>query len=233
MKRKNILHVYTAVLVIVIMLLTAACSKSESNGNNGDSAEIEKNTKTESTSAVPTEDWINERISENIEGLTQLASDENLCKLMSGSADIMTIIQNWSKASMGNSADRLSMKFSRENLNMLMGMGETAVELSRFAEDYLVNRLPNTIPSVLNSQVSTMSVAANGVVNYTKSYVAPCEMENVLYFVPSTQAGTAYAVSFLNSGEGVITVNTCYISYNASMTLKDALSAMLPMFTIE
>lgn len=249
MKRKSITYLMA---ILLLALLLGACgintdsdedvsieesgetSKKASNKNSKKDDDDKKDNKSSNKkSDISSEEWLKELAIENIESLKALAGDESYIECLGGSEEINNLVKAWSKADIDEDKKVVIAYIEKSSVLSFIKLAGGDLELSETAEEYLVNNTGRTVSNIITARMGTTTLAASSIANYTKSYIAECEIENQVWMIPTDVDGVAYCVNFINSGDGVITVAVNFITYEPDKSIKKSVKPTLGPFDLE
>jgi hypothetical protein len=83
--------------------------------------------------------------------------------------------------------------------------------LSEFSKDYINKRMSGNLASLVNGRAGVNYVVVSSTLNYSRTYVPEEQIADRVRIIPTDDEKTFYFVSFVNTGDGALTVTATYI----------------------
>ena len=83
--------------------------------------------------------------------------------------------------------------------------------LSESSADYIRKRMSGNLASLINGREGVFYVVITSALNYTRTYVPQEQIADRMRIIPTNDEKTFYFVSFVNTGDGALTVTATYI----------------------
>lgn len=172
-------------------------------------------------------EWLTEISQKATDSLLELTQDNNFIKAYTASQELTDLVNNWQNAKV-NTAEIYVTDISEDITEAFLNLSGD-IDYNDFSDtgkNTLYNNIGKAIPNYINGRQGTNYIALTSVLNYSVSYATEYDINNQIWFMPTDKEGLAVCVSFTNSGEDVITVNSSYLYYGDE-DLKNALDSYL------
>lgn len=200
--------IFLAIMIICTMSLCACGIKKDS----GKKPLNESNENSEIT--------LEQYAIEGIDGIMEFAQNEDLITSFISVTEVTDTITAWGNAK-ASLSDRKEIIISDKDIDSIIKNTIGANDYSKELRNYLKNRFFAGFAGNINSEMGTEILAASSIANYYKSYIMNENMDDQIWIVPTNVDGVAYAITFTNTGDKVITVTTTYISYDEKKSFDD------------
>lgn len=151
---------------------------------------------------------------EVVDNLAQIGKDEAYIKLYSYEDSVTEIAQKCGTLSVDNTKGYYEIATGDEAMSKILKAideNEDMNGLSEISADYIRKRLSGNLASLVNGRAGVYYVVVSTALNYSRTYVPEEQIADRVRIIPTDDEKTFYFVSFVNTGDGALTVTATYI----------------------
>lgn len=151
---------------------------------------------------------------EVVDNLAQIGKDEAYIKLYSYEDDVVEIAHECSTLSVDDTKGCYEIAVDGEAMNKILKVIDEKGDLDGLSEssaDYIRKRMSGNLASLLNGRAGVYYVVVSTALNYSRTYVPEEQIADRVRIIPTDDEKTFYFVSFVNTGDGALTVTATYI----------------------
>jgi hypothetical protein len=199
-----------------LALSLVACSNNDVNDSSQNNMNVQagNNSTDVENSNFDEERYLKDITIEVVESLSELASNEEYIALMTAPEELAATIDEWKTATIDESKPIVIIPAENKDMESyleIIASEQTVLsDLLKSEKEYILTKIGNTFGTMINGRAGVKVLAASSVLSYSRTYVPRGEIDNQIWFIPTNQDVSFY-VSFMNTGDGAITVNATYV----------------------
>ncbi len=217
---KRINKLFLIMLIAISVTGLMAC-ESFSSGMKESDQEVEETESDRGEQGISETDFMKNAAGEVVNALAELTADEAYIRTMSASEEIVDLAKQWQDAEVEKTEEIQVIPLYKETMQNLLEMTVDYEDLSETAKEYLQISFGKSASNIVNARAGVDVLAAAAVLNYSKSYAVDYDFENQIWVMPTDKDGVVICVSFVHTGEGVITVNSSYLISEENTSAAD------------
>jgi len=151
---------------------------------------------------------------EVVENLTKLSKDPNYIGIYSYEDNVTDIAAECAALSADYSDGYYEIDVAGSIMDTILAVMDQDGEfgsISDISKDYLKTKFAGSLPGYINGRAGVYYVVITSALNYARTYVPDGAVSDRVRFIPTDKENIYYCVSFVNTGDGALSVSATYV----------------------
>lgn len=200
------------VCLSMVLCVLAGCGKKEIPQESPNTSTTESKEEAGLPEAEWSEtQWLAGTVEDMVSALHTLINDEKYVNVvMSSTSEVTKILEEWKDLEPVDRENAYCVKLGPEVLMELQGI-EDLQGMEELTKEYVYARMGSALANLINARIGGASVlAASASIGYSRTYVPKGTIDNQVLVLPCREQKAIF-LSYVNSGDGAVTVTANYV----------------------